>query len=220
MAVSRDGRLVATACRASSLDHAVIRLYDTHDWLEVRPPLKAHTLTVTALQFSPDDAFLLSVGRDRQWAVWARCDGPEKYTLRHANPKGHSRMILSAAWAALAPATFLTAGRDKTVKIWRVGEADVELVGTVAAGAPVTAVACGGAGVFAFGTEAGGIGVGRLRGEGTEQIAVTMVAAELAPAKTVNQIVWRPGRSAEETQQMAVVADDCSLRMYNVEAAA
>jgi elongator complex protein 2 len=225
VAVSRDGHLVATACRASSLDHAVIRLYDTTDWLEVRPPLKAHSLTVTSLAFSLDDKYLLSVGRDRQWAVWERSDGPEKYVLKQANPKGHSRMILSAAWAPFAPATFLTAGRDKTVKIWRVGDAEVVLKATVAAGAAVTAVGCsaaleGGAALFAFGTEAGEIGIGRLGAEGEGEVAVSMVPAELAPAKTVNQIVWRPGRGVGEAQQMAVATDDCSLRVYNVEVGA
>jgi elongator complex protein 2 len=45
-----------------------------------------------------------------------------------------------------------------------------------------------------------------------------MVSAELAPAKTINQIVWRPGRSAEQDQQIAVATDDTSLRVYNVNA--
>jgi elongator complex protein 2 len=31
VAVSRNGKLVATACRASFIDHAMIRLYDTKD---------------------------------------------------------------------------------------------------------------------------------------------------------------------------------------------
>ncbi|RAR15311.1 RNA polymeras-like protein II Elongator subunit [Stemphylium lycopersici] len=82
LAVSRDGSLVATACRASSIDHAVIRLYDTKEWLEVKPPLKAHSLTVTALQFSPDDKYLLSVGRDRQWAIWERNNEASLYALK------------------------------------------------------------------------------------------------------------------------------------------
>ena len=156
MAVSSDGALVATACRASSIDHAVIRLYDTKDWLEIKPPLKAHSLTVTALQFSPDDRHLLSVGRDRQWVVWEKAvDGT--YALRHANPKGNTRMILGAAWTALAKPTFLTAGRDKSVKIWQIDNDAVELKGSVAASAAVTAVACnretGDSTVqFAFGT--------------------------------------------------------------------
>lgn len=125
VAASRDGTIVATACRASSIDHAVIRLYDTQKWREIKPPLTAHSLTVTRLQFSDDDRLLLSVGRDRQWTVFERREVKERedkagpYQIQASNPKGHSRMILDAAWAPPTAATcFATASRDKSVKIW------------------------------------------------------------------------------------------------------
>jgi elongator complex protein 2 len=223
VAVSRNGGLVATACRASSLDHAVIRLYTTKDWLEVKPPLKAHSLTVTALQFSPDDKYLLSVGRDRQWVIWERGSEPSQYALKHANPKGHTRMILGAAWTSREQPTFMTAGRDKSVKIWQITDTEVQLKGTVTAGAAVTAVACGGHPhqdrvLFAFGTESGEVGVGKVDNGTMDNAEVTMLKAEMVPAKTINQIVWRPAR-AQDTQQVAVVSDDTSLRLYNVVAA-
>lgn len=223
VAVSRDGVLVATACRASSIDHAVIRLYDTKDWLEVKPALKAHSLTVTSLQFSPDDKYLLSVGRDRQWVVWERSDEVSRYVLKHSNPKGHSRMILGAAWTPLEQPTFVTAGRDKTVKIWQITDTEVQLKGTIAVVAAVTAVACGsqiinGQIFVAFGTETGEIGIGSAATDSLDKVEVTMVSADLAPAKTVNQIVWRPGRKEVE-QQIAVASDDTSVRVYGVSVA-
>ncbi|KAI4674864.1 uncharacterized protein J4E84_010305 [Alternaria hordeiaustralica] len=221
VAVSRDGSLIATACRASSIDHAVIRLYDTKEWLEVKPALKAHSLTVTALQFSPDDKYLLSVGRDRQWVIWERSEEPSLYTLKHSNPKGHSRMILGAAWTALEQPTFMTAGRDKSVKIWQIIENDVQLKATVSANAAVTAVACNGVHLgenimFAFGTENGEIGVASASPDALDQAQVSMVKADLVPAKTINQIVWRPGRADGEPQQIAVASDDTTLRVFNV----
>ncbi|KAI4714290.1 hypothetical protein J4E89_001740 [Alternaria sp. Ai002NY15] len=221
VAVSRDGSLVATACRASSIDHAVIRLYDTKEWLEVKPALKAHSLTVTALQFSPDDKHLLSVGRDRQWVIWERSEEPSLYTLKHSNPKGHSRMILGAAWTPLEQPTFMTAGRDKSVKIWQIVENDVQLKATVSANAAVTAVACNGAQsngkiMFAFGTENGEIGIASTSPDALDQAQVSMVKADLVPAKTINQIVWRPGRADGEPQQIAVASDDTTLRVFNV----
>lgn len=220
LAVSRDGSLVATACRASSIDHAVIRLYETKDWLEVKPPLKAHSLTVTALQFSPDDKYLLSVGRDRQWVVWQRSTEDSLYVLKHSNPKGHTRMILDAAWTHLEQPTFVTAGRDKSVKIWQLSDSEVHLKGTVTAGISVTAVACGSqvskdAVIFAFGTENGDIGITSASTEALGNFNVHMVNANLSPAKTVNQITWRPIGSHGE-QQIAVASDDTSLRVYNV----
>ncbi|KAF6223434.1 hypothetical protein HO133_000277 [Letharia lupina] len=142
VASSHDGTVVATSCRASSLEHAVIRLYTTKDWREVRPSLTAHSLTVTALCFSSDDRYLISVGRDRQWAVFERdCVRPEEYLLKHSNPKGHSRMILDACWAPLeAGRVFATAGRDRTVKIWSISATGTECTTTITAASSVTAV--------------------------------------------------------------------------------
>lgn len=142
VASSHDGSVIATSCRASSLDHAVIRLYTTKDWREVKPSLTAHSLTVTKLGFSNDDRYLISVGRDRQWVVFER-DGvqPERYLLKHTNPKGHSRMILDACWAPLeAGRVFATAGRDKLVKVWSISAMGTECTTTMAAASSVTAV--------------------------------------------------------------------------------
>ena len=139
---SHDGTLVATACRASSVDHAVIRLYETKNWREVKPALTAHSLTVTCLRFSKDDQFLLSVGRDRQWAVFSR-DVAEagRYKLDDSNPRGHSRMILSASWAPPeAGRVFTTVGRDKVIKVWKMQAKRTECATTIAATSPVTAV--------------------------------------------------------------------------------
>jgi elongator complex protein 2 len=223
VAVSRDGSLVATACRASSIDHAVIRLYDTKDWLEVKPPLKAHSLTVTSLQFSPDDNHLLSVGRDRQWVIWEKTTEASMYVLKHSNPKGHSRMILGAAWTPLERPTFMTAGRDKSVKIWQITDTEVQLKATVTASAAVTAVACNGAQAsgeisFAYGTDNGEISIGSTTADALEKVEVSAIASELLPAKTINQIVWRPGRQ-DGQQQIAVASDDTSLRIFSVQKA-
>lgn len=140
LASSHDGKLVATACKASSIDHAVVRVFETETWHEVKPPLMAHTLTIARLRFSSEDQFLLSVGRDRQWAVFQRGE-KGVYTLREANPKGHARMILDAAWAPMVGETkvFATAGRDKQVKIW-VGEEGFVCKCTIAEENSVTAI--------------------------------------------------------------------------------
>src|SRR5712664_2673724 len=74
VAANHDRSLVATACKASSIDHAVVRLYDATDWHEIKPSLTAHSLTIASRCFSADDRYLLSVGRDRQWAVFQRSE--------------------------------------------------------------------------------------------------------------------------------------------------
>lgn len=145
VAASGDGTIVATACRASSIDHAVIRLYDTREWREIKPPLTAHSLTVTSLHFSDDDRLLLSAGRDRQWTVFERGGGEDKagpYQIRASNAKGHSRMILDAAWAPRAAGRcFATASRDKSVKIWVAESNSFACQATATVSSSATAVA-------------------------------------------------------------------------------
>ena len=137
-----DGAIIATACKASSIDHAVVRLYTTKDWREVKPPLIAHSLTITCLRFSHDDRYLLSVGRDRQWVVYEREDAQSVvFKVKTFNLKGHSRMIFSASWAPLeAGLVFGTAGRDKVVKIWKITSEGNECVTTITVSCSVTAV--------------------------------------------------------------------------------
>ncbi|KAL8734481.1 MAG: hypothetical protein Q9166_001380 [cf. Caloplaca sp. 2 TL-2023] len=142
VAVSHDGSLVATACKASSLDHAVVRLFETKNWREVKPPLVGHSLTVTSLQFNGHDRYLLSTGRDRQWTVFERDDAnPLTFHLRAKNSKAHSRMILGACWAPVAAGdVFVTGGRDKMLKVWDLRKMGREQIHTITASAPMTAV--------------------------------------------------------------------------------
>lgn len=150
LGASHDGALIASACKASAATHAVIRLFETRRWTEVRPPLVAHGLTATRVRFSPDDRYLLSVGRDRQWAVFGKNEGEGEgegeghgFALAASNPKGHSRMILDAAWGPEG-LVFATAGRDKQAKVWKGGEADgkvdVVLATAIPSAQAVTAV--------------------------------------------------------------------------------
>lgn len=192
LAASHDGKLIASACKASSLNHAVIRLFETERWTELRPPLTAHTLTATRLRFSTDDKYLLSVGRDRQWAVFVRQDdsGDEEYSLLQANPKGHTRMILDCAWAPVVDGNaplFATAGRDKQVRIWlgvihATGKRQFVQTATIATTVPVTAIDVlsrthGGNYVLAVGTEDGRVSTCIISALGYE-VAQLPLAAE------------------------------------------
>lgn len=190
LATSHDGSVIATACKASSIDHAVIRLFETKEWHEVKPPLTAHSLTVARLRFSADDKYLLSVGRDRRWVIFER-DATDKlsYKLAESNPKGHTRMILDAAWAPTLPSAvsaspiFATAGRDKQIKIWGKGPQGFVCKATIPEENPVTAIdfldAMVGDDVYlAVGTEVGRFRVYRVS-ISSEAIAVNEVQLEI-----------------------------------------
>ncbi|KAJ2712661.1 Elongator subunit elp2 [Coemansia spiralis] len=147
LATAHAGDLIATACRAASERHAGIRLYSTRTWqppavraagatgaVQAAAPLAAHALTVTRLRFSPPtDRYLLSVSRDRSWALFERTaqaargaggqpvyDQPTgPYALLCRRDKAHARIIWDAAWSPDAR-FFATASRDKIVRLWPV----------------------------------------------------------------------------------------------------
>ncbi|OBT78466.1 hypothetical protein VF21_00930 [Pseudogymnoascus sp. 05NY08] len=232
LAASHDGSLVATACKASSLDHAVIRLFDTKTWNQVSPPLTAHSLTVARLRFSADDKLLLSVGRDRQWAIFERAsEGGNDYKLLYADPKGHSRMILDAAWAPGPEYIFATAGRDKQVKLWaKGGEGSVEggyaHVTSIKEDGPITAIDFAGALLqdnrawLAVGTETGRLVIYLISLTDLTVVKKVDVDTSLCPAKAITQLSWKPVSGTtdvkEEEFELAVASEDCSLRVLSL----
>lgn len=219
LAGNRSGSIIATACKASSPEHAVIRLYETRHWQEIRPPLAAHSLTIARLRFHMNNDQLLSAGRDRQWALFTPAEVESvadvdkhvwrNYSLLAANPKGHSRMILDVAWSTTgAVALFATASRDKTIKIW----ASVDERGdefscrtTITRQAPVSAIDLrasdeGDMLCLAAGEETGRLSYHILSvrsfGHGDSgpiaPLQTHEVMERLCPSKAVTRLAWRP----------------------------
>jgi elongator complex protein 2 len=242
VASSHDHSLVATACKSSSIDHAVIRLYETTEWHEIKPSLAAHSLTVTSLCFSGDDKMLLSVGRDRQWSVFRRDDEDKKnYKLSASNPKGHSRMILDASWAPMVVGSvFATAGRDKSVKVWSNSLENDTFVckTTIPVSSPITAIEFfprairGGTILLAVGEESGAISLHNIARDTLISARALSFRQEICPSKAITKVSWRPNvidsnlegggeygvtcETKDESYELAVASEDCSLRILRV----
>ena len=228
VAASHDGSLVATACKASSIEHAVIRLYECKEWREVKPSLTAHSLTVTSLEFSPDDTYLLSVSRDRSLAIFQKSE--KSYDRVWFKQKAHSRMILDCSWATSENGyVFATAGRDKAVKIWRLAEDQGECVLSISAAAAVTAVACASfarpdAVRLAYGTEDGSIHIVDVGTNTWKVVSDCSLDKSLVPSAGVNALRWRPStrtaadldKEVLQLSQLAVASDDSSIRILNI----
>lgn len=82
LTVSSSKRFLATSCKATTPEHAVVRVYNTENYHLVGQPLEGHSLTVTRIAFSPDDKFVLSVSRDRSWQLFEFQNPGGKYSQK------------------------------------------------------------------------------------------------------------------------------------------
>lgn len=198
--VSHDQKILATCCRANNEKHAVVRLYDmANNWLQLSPPLKFHSLTVTRVRFSPDDSRLVSVSRDRHIGVWKKSSDSQQYTLEQSI-KGHARIIWDCAW--ISNTCFATSSRDKSIKIWTLQDGTWQESAQHKFSVPVTALDCHlSSQELAIGLENGDIFVLA----GTE---LSPIDAAICPATKINRLQWSPAK------QLAVASEDTALRIY------
>ncbi|BFZ62384.1 Elongator subunit elp2 [Saitoella coloradoensis] len=232
VAASPDGRYVASACKASTPEHAVIRIFDTRDWKEVAI-LPGHTLTVTRIVFSGSEGrWMLAVGRDRSWAVYERQteeEGGAPYKLVRNRVKAHARIVWDVS-VAPAPSpedgreaeglVFATGSRDKTVKIWR----KYECTATIKLPEPVTALefsssTLDGSVILAVGLEDGRIYVFSGRQVVSEgEVEEWRVAGQVEHVHdaAITRVAWRP-RTTGEGWMLASGSEDCSVRIYDVD---
>uniref|UniRef100_A0A0R3S0Y0 Elongator complex protein 2 n=1 Tax=Elaeophora elaphi TaxID=1147741 RepID=A0A0R3S0Y0_9BILA len=131
VASNHSGTLIASACKASRIENAVIIIWDTAKWRRLCE-LQCHKLTVSQLAFSNNDSFLLSVSRDRTFAISTRSpEDPFDWKILLSSEqkysKVHSRIIWCCAWAP-NDKYFVTGARDKKLCLWRFNETDIQLV--------------------------------------------------------------------------------------------
>ncbi|XP_048479494.1 elongator complex protein 2 [Plutella xylostella] len=119
VAAAPDGGSIATACRATTMEHASVIIWETKTWQQIQK-LTSHTLTVTQIAFSPDSQQLLSVSRDRRWTLYQRNQESnlfEQIAVTDKNNGVHGRIIWCCAWAHDGE-VFSTGSRDGKVCVW------------------------------------------------------------------------------------------------------
>ncbi|TFK93928.1 WD40 repeat-like protein [Polyporus arcularius HHB13444] len=227
LAVSNNKQYIATACKATTPEHAVVRVYDTQTWQLFGQPLAGHSLTVTQIAFSPDDSQILSVSRDRTWRLFEKS---EDGYVPIAADKSHGRIIWDCAWAPDGD-VFATASRDKTVKIWqRPGETGQKwtAVATIQASAAATAVAFAPdhpeskSRMLAIGLESGEILIcTSIRENASQWTNVLTIDKRLAHNDHIHRLAWRPRTGGEDSaHQLASCGEDGTLKLLTVHIAA
>lgn len=134
IASTHDGSYFVSASKASKPEHASVIVWSGETKRQVCK-LAGHGLTVTAMAFSPDDKFLVTVSRDRgiclyektglDKGIFLHCHcvlmmtdtSTEPYKLSALHNKAHARIIWDCAWTSTG-SHFVTVSRDKSMKLW------------------------------------------------------------------------------------------------------
>mmetsp|Transcript_13971 Transcript_13971/g.26159 ORF Transcript_13971/g.26159 Transcript_13971/m.26159 type:complete len:656 (-) Transcript_13971:60-2027(-) len=152
-AVASYHPLLASACNARTTEEAEIIIWDIEGRRKTAS-LSCHSLTVTQLEFSPNGRQLLSVSRARSWGLHTQ--GEDGWTTQMF-ASAHERMIYACTW--INDEAFLTASRDKFIKVWRT---DSSLQASIKFKQPVTACAVVSTAVFIAGLEDGTVAIHNL----------------------------------------------------------
>ncbi|KAF5331613.1 hypothetical protein D9611_007734 [Ephemerocybe angulata] len=221
LGISNSRRFIATACKSTNAEHAVVRIYDTQLFRSFGHPLAGHVLTVTRIAFSPDDKLALTVSRDRTWRLFELQNDTGFVPV--AADKSHGRIIWDCAWAPEGD-FFATASRDKTVKIWQRsadGNASWSAVETIKTPEAATAVAISSTGSqrrrLAVGLENGHILVYSCPVNNAREWKLeSTVDSRVAHVDHIHRLSWRPKTGGGSTQ-LASCSDDGTLRILNVQ---
>ncbi|GFN75662.1 elongator complex protein 2 [Plakobranchus ocellatus] len=239
LAAHPDGKILASACKASKSDAANIFLWDM-ETKKIVGSLTGCSLTVTQMAFNHQGNCLLAVSRDRTWVLY-RESAPKQYSIEASVNKktsSHSRIIWSCAWTH-DDKFFLTASRDKTMSVWSVDtvsqsqqseESVLKPAASLTLPDAVTAVSAapvafkGERYMMATGLESGHVSIhlwsaGKESGSWSTLISLTQSEAH---HKTVTRLAFRPqlGRLGYKDDkgylQLASCGLDHAVRVYDL----
>lgn len=226
-ATSPSGRLIASACRSNNAKHAVVRVFDVNaDYKLSEQSLDGHSLTITSLEFSQDGTYLVAVSRDRQLSLWRVSDEEKaEIELVKFQEKAHSRIVWDCSWAPTCDygSFFVTASRDKSIKLWKANDNGAELLTTSKTTEPVTSVAClqlslvGNRLLVAAGQESGTICIyaADLNLKNPTFVQALTFDKSLLPASKVCKLSFSK-KVVDKKALLAVASSDTSARIYTI----
>ncbi|XP_065665851.1 elongator complex protein 2 isoform X2 [Hydra vulgaris] len=213
-----SGDILATACKASKPEHASIIIWNALTWKQT-DTLTFHTLTVTQMEFSVSGKYLLSVSRDRLWAIHVR-NNDDKFSLVQCTDKKtsiHTRIIWSCSWF-VDENYFVTASRDKKIIVWsrKNDQCKWDSVDTLDVGESATSVCVDKKTVceryvVAVGMETGAIQLYFWNDKESWNL-ILKLSTFMCPTLSIKQLRWRPGH---DKRQLGIAASDHTFRILS-----
>jgi elongator complex protein 2 len=228
---NHQGKYVASSCKAQSAKVAEIWLWEVGTWRAVAR-LQSHSLTVTQMEFSHDDKFLLAVSRDRHLSIFSlQQTGTDEDSYQLLTKQEAQRIVWACSWN-LSGHEFATGSRDKTVKIWSIEKGGLKLLMTLPQfNSSVTALSWfslereSNDGILAVGLENGFIELWRIsinrNGDcDVEPRADLVVRFDpfMCHVSTVHRLAWRRSELSQGSKSMQLAscgADHC-VRVFEV----
>jgi len=219
LAITKSYKYIASSAKANKAKDAYIIIWDTASLKEICK-LVGHQLSVTQLEFSNDDNYLLSIGRDRQWILFSNYY-TSKPEIVQKKPEAHSRIIWSCNWAD-DNQMFVTASREKkqSVKFWAKKDKEWSLDSSIATDLPtVSAIRffpnVGKRRIIA-GTEEGDLSIWQK--EETGWLKTFQISASLAHGGSVQRIIFNKTYSKKNVKKwlIATASADRSVRIFKL----
>nr|XP_012148486.1 PREDICTED: probable elongator complex protein 2 [Megachile rotundata] len=225
IAARHDGSLLATACKSTSFEHSAILLWNTNTWTQIQK-LMSHQLTVTQMEFSPNDKYLVSVSRDRRWSLFKLEDNT--YTLYATSSKKdslHNRIIWCCSWT-YDSSFFATGSRDGKIGVWNPNFKDNKIVPTASLDVKnsVTALAFSvrdmeQSYILAVGFETGYIEIQKLKVCIDYSVWEKYFVYDSSQAHhlTVKRLKFRPHKENSNTLQLASCGSDHIVKIHDID---
>ena len=121
LAVNETRQHIASACKGTNREDSAVCIWNIIKDYNLIQRLLFHKLTITSIKFSPDANYLVSVSRDRNWALYKFSEQKSEYELISCCKKDqlmHSRIIWNVCWTPDSR-FFLTSSRDKQIIVWQ-----------------------------------------------------------------------------------------------------
>lgn len=226
IAARHDGKMLATACKSTSPEHSAILLWNTNSWTQIQK-LISHQLTVTQMEFSPNNRYLVSVSRDRRWSLFEYNDNT--YNLIAASSKKdslHTRIIWCCSWTHDS-SLFATGSRDGKIGIWSPTITNNKIVPVTSLDLKdsVTAVSFSVRSIaeysyiLAIGYETGSIEIQKLKVLDNNIAWEKYIVYNTSDAHhlTVKRLKFRPQEEDSNTLQLASCGSDHTVKIYNID---